>query len=128
MGQPAAKLGDRVVGLDNHIVLVPGPDVPVPVAFAFDGIIDGGCSSNVTINGRPAAMLGSTATNEPPHISPSGPFVIPPTNKATIVNGSAFVRINGRPAARAGDAADTCNDVGPLPVGKVVASSTVLIG
>lgn len=80
------------------------------------------------IQGRPAATLGSTATNMPPHIPIGGTFVNPPTNKATIVSGSAIVLINGKPAARAGDTALTCNDPAPLPVGTVVAISTVLIG
>jgi len=38
------------------------------------------------------------------------------------------VLINGKAAARAGDTAQTCNDPVPMPVGTVVATSTVLIG
>jgi uncharacterized Zn-binding protein involved in type VI secretion len=127
MGQPAAKLGDQVVAVDTHIVQPPGPVSPVPVPLPFTGIITGGVSSNVFINGMPAATLGSTATNTPPHIPPAGAFVNPPTNQATIISGSPIVMINGKPAARAGDTALTCNDPAPLPVGTVVAVSTVLI-
>ena len=57
-----------------------------------------------------------------------GTFVKPPSNRATIVAGSATVNINGKPAARNGDTAMTCNDPADLPVGKVVATGTVNIG
>ncbi|HTJ28511.1 MAG TPA: PAAR domain-containing protein [Candidatus Limnocylindria bacterium] len=127
MGQPAAKMGDQVVGADTHLVQPPGPTPPVPVPLPFAGTINGGLSSNVFINGMPAATLGSTATNLPPHIPPGGTFVNPPTNQATIISGSPIVMINGKPAARAGDTAITCNDPAPLPVGTVVAVSNVLI-
>lgn len=128
MGQPAAKQGDKVVASDIHLIQPPGPTPPVPVPHPFAGMIDGGCSANVKINGMPAATLGSTASNLPPHVPIGGTFVNPPTNKATIIKGSAIVMINGKPAARAGDMAITCNDPAPLPVGTVVAISNVLIG
>lgn len=129
MGQPAAKLGDRVQAVDSHIIQPPPPATPVLVpGHVFSGIINGGLSNDVLIENRPAATVGSTATNVPPHIPIGGSFVIPPTNRATIILGSSSVFINGKPAARLGDTAQTCNDPLPLPVGTVVASSTVLIG
>ena len=128
MGQPAAKQGDRVTALDTHLIQPPGPTSPVPVPHPFSGIIDGGLSSNVNIEGRPAATVGSTATNTPPHIPQGGSFVKPPSNKANIITGSATVFINGKAAARLGDTALTCNDPVDLPVGTVVAQSRVLIG
>jgi uncharacterized Zn-binding protein involved in type VI secretion len=128
MGQPAAKQGDQILASDIHIIQPPGPTPPVPVPHPFVGMIDGGCSPNVKINGMAAATLGSTASNTPPHVPIGGTFVNPPTNKATIIKGSAIVMINGKPAARAGDMALTCNDPAPLPVGTVVAVSNVLIG
>jgi len=124
----AAKQGDMVLAVDTHIVQPPGPVPPVPGPYPFNGIIDGSVSPNVTIEGMPAAMLGSTATNTPPHIPIGGTFVNPPTNQGTIITGSATVRINGQPAARAGDTALTCNDPAPLPVGTVQAVGTVSIG
>ncbi len=80
--------------------------------------------------GQPAATVGSTADNTPPHIPtpPGTAFQKPPANKATIQLGSQTVRINGKPAARNGDTATTCNDPTDLPVGTVVAVGTVLIG
>ncbi len=130
MGQPAAKLGDGVNATDTHIVLIPSPGgpIPTPLPLPFTGVITGGVSENVMINGKPAATVGSTALNIPPHVPPGGPFQIEPTNQATIIIGSATVMINGKPAARSGDAATTCNDPAPLPIGVVEATGTVLIG
>ena len=129
MGQPAAKQGDRVTAVDIHIILVPAVvPVPTPVPHPFAGVLDGGLSSNVNVMGSPAATVGSTATNQPPHIPIGGPFAKPPTNRGQIIKGSATVFINGKPAARAGDTALTCNDPVDLPSGTVVAVGTVLIG
>jgi len=132
MGQPAAKQNDIVQAVDIHIVMVPTPGGPVPTptpGHPFNGMINGNLSTNVKIGGMPAATVGSTATNQPPHIPMGGPsFQIPPTNQATIIMGSATVRINNKPAARNGDMANTCNDPAPLPVGTVIAMGTVMIG
>lgn len=128
MGQPAAKQGDKVVAVDTHMIQPPGTSPPVPVPHPFNGIIDGALSSNVKIQGMPAATVNSTATNTPPHVPIGGSFVIPPKNRATIIKGSATVMINGQPAARAGDTALTCNDPVDAPVGTVVAVGTVNIG
>ena len=131
MGQPAAKQGDQIVATDIHIIMNPSPGgpIPTPTPHPFAGIIDSPVSPDVLINGRPAATLGSGATNTPPHIPiGAGPFMKPPTNRATIVKGSVNVLINGKPAARAGDSALTCNDPVDLPIGVVVAVSNVLIG
>jgi uncharacterized Zn-binding protein involved in type VI secretion len=128
MGQPAAKQGDTIVAIDIHLIQPPATSPPVPVPHPFNGLIDGGLSTNVKIEGRPAATLGSTATNTPPHVPIGGTFVNLPRNQGRIIRGSATVLINGQPAARAGDTALTCNDPADLPVGTVVAVSTVLIG
>jgi uncharacterized Zn-binding protein involved in type VI secretion len=129
MGKPAAKQGDRIQAVDTHIIQPPPPATPVLVpGHVFSGLIDGSLSADVTIEGRAAATLGSTATNTPPHIPLGGTFVNPPTNRGEIIAGSATVLINNKPAARAGDQALTCNDPLPMPVGTVVATSTVLIG
>jgi uncharacterized Zn-binding protein involved in type VI secretion len=125
---PAAKQGDQVTAMDIHLVQPPGPVPPVPGPYPFQGIIDGSLSGDVRIEQRPAATLGSTATNTPPHIPIGGTFVKPPSNRSTIIRGSATVRINGKPAARAGDTAITCNDPVELPVGTVQAVSRVSIG
>jgi uncharacterized Zn-binding protein involved in type VI secretion len=130
MGQPAAKQGDQVVATDIHIEMIPTPGgpVPTPLPNPFMGMLDGGLSTDVNIEGKPAAVVGSTATNAPAHIFKSGPFQKPPANKATVQLGSGTVLINGKPAARNGDTAITCNDPADLPAGTVVAVSMVLIG
>lgn len=131
MGQPAAKQGDQVIAIDIHIVVVPAaPPTTVPLPHPFTGIIDGGLSGDVNICGKPAAVVGSTASNTPSHVPtpPGSTFQKPPSNKATIQIGSPTVMINGKPAARNGDVAVTCNDPADLPAGKVIAVCTVFIG
>ena len=133
MGLPAAKQGDKIVGVDTHVVMVPapsGPPSPSPLPHPFAGMITGGLSGNVKIMGMPAATVGSTADNIPPHVhsAPGVSFQKPHSNKATIQIGSTTVKINGKMAARSGDPAMACNDPGDLPTGKIVAEGTVLIG
>lgn len=131
MGKPAAKQGDKISATDTHIEMVPSGSgtTPVPIPNPFMGTIDGNLSSDVKIMGKPAATVDSTATNNPPHSMKSGvSFQKPPSNKGTIVLGSATVKINGKMAARDGDTAKTCNDPSDLPVGKVIATGTVMIG
>ena len=131
MGQPAAKQGDQIVGVDTHIVMVPSPGpVPTPLPHPFAGQINGALSSDVNIMGKPAATVDSTAENSPGHIAtpPGTSFQKPPANKGTIKTGSATVNINGKKAARNGDTAETCNDPADLPVGTVIAVGTVLVG
>ncbi|ODS36175.1 MAG: hypothetical protein A7315_14345 [Candidatus Altiarchaeales archaeon WOR_SM1_79] len=130
MGQPAAKMGDRIVATDTHIIMIPSPGgpVPTPLPHPFNGIINGDLSSDVFIEGKPAAIVGSTAINTPPHIPQGGPFQKPPSNQGKIQVGSPAVFINKKPAARNGDTAVTCSDPADLPVGKVIAVGTVFFG
>ncbi|MDJ0665841.1 MAG: PAAR domain-containing protein [Desulfobacterales bacterium] len=130
MGQPAAKQGDQILATDTHIVMIPSPGgpVPTPLPHPFTGQINDALSSDVNIDGQPAAVQGSKAANMPAHIPQGGPFQSPPSNQAEIMMGSATVLINGKPAARNGDTAMTCNDPADLPVGTVLAVGTVMIG
>lgn len=137
MGLPAAKLGDSIVNAaDIHIVLVPSPGgpVPTPQPFPFNGKITMNTSPTVRINSRPAATVGSMATNLPPHIPSSGMFQVPPTNLGRVVMGSFTVKINGKAAARATDFCETCHDIPPAgpqaPPPQVVVTglATVRIG
>ena len=132
MGQPAAKRGDKVVATDTHLVTVPTPGgpAPTPLPRPFTGVLNGRLSPDVNIIGKPAATVGSTAANKPRHVPtpPGTSFAKPPSNRATIIRGSATVRINGKAAARNGDKAMTCNDPADLPAGTVVAAGTVRIG
>lgn len=128
MGQPAAKQGDKVTATDMHLIQPPGPCSPIMVPHPFIGTLDGALSTDVKIEGKPAAVVGSTATNTPAHVPIGGAFVNPPMNRGEIIKGSATVTINGKPAARSGDMAKTCNDPAEMPVGTVVAVGTVMIG
>ncbi len=73
-------------------------------------------SSDVIINGRPAAQVGDVST---PHLRPGGRFC--PGHVAPIIRGSSSVVINGRPAARVGDSLLACTLV-------ATGSSDVIIG
>ncbi len=129
MGMPAAKKGDQITAIDMHIIIPPPPPpATVSTPHPFSGIIDGNLSPDVNIMGLPAATMSSTATNTPPHLPIGGTFQKPPANRGTIQTGSGTVFISGKPAARSGDTAMTCNDPADLPVGKVVAAGTVMIG
>jgi uncharacterized Zn-binding protein involved in type VI secretion len=133
MGQPLAKQGDTITAVDTHMVLVPappGPPVPTPLPHPFNGIISGNVSANVFVGGIPVATVGSTATNTPPHFPtpPGTSFVVPPTNQATIMIGSATVKINGKMAARNNDTAQSCGDPVPNMNAKVIAVGTVMVG
>lgn len=130
MGQPAAKKGDKVIATDIHIVMIPSPGgpVPTPLPHPFTGTLDGQLSADVNIEGQPAAVKGSTATNQPSHVPQGGPFQSPPKNRGEVMMGSTTVKINGKPAARNGDPALTCNDPSDLPAGQVIAVGTVMIG
>jgi uncharacterized Zn-binding protein involved in type VI secretion len=127
----AATADHLVLATDIHIVIVPTPGgpAPVPLPHPFVGTLDGGLISSVKIGGKPAAVVGSSASNAPSHLPtpPGVSFQKPPTNKATVMLGSSSVLIGGKPAARHGDSCLTCNDPADLPAGSIVAAGTVLI-
>jgi uncharacterized Zn-binding protein involved in type VI secretion len=108
MGVPAATANHTVLAIDTHIVLVP----------------------TVKIGGQAAAVVGSTATNNPAHLPtpPGTSFQSPPANRGTVFMGSPTVKIGGKPAARHGDSVTTCNDPADAPVGHILAAGTVLMG
>ena len=132
MGAAAAKADDQVVAVDTHFVMVPaGPSlVPTPLPHPFVGKLDGDLVPSVLIDGKAAAVVGSTATNSPAHIAtpPGTSFQTPPADKGTIQMGSATVMIGGKQAARMGDPVMTCNDPADQPVGQIIAVSLVMIG
>lgn len=132
MGNPIARQGDQVVAVDTHIVMVPSPGgpIPTPLPHPFSGQLDGALSTSVKANGKAVATVDSTATNQPAHIptSPGVSFQKPPTNKGTVILGSATVKVQGKMVARAADTVKTCNDPLDMPVGQIVAAGTVLVG
>jgi uncharacterized Zn-binding protein involved in type VI secretion len=127
MPQPAARQNDQVTGMDMHILLVPSPagPVPTPTPLPFSGRLMSGLSTDVFVNGLPAATVGSIAQNLPPHLPPPGTsFSKPPTNIGRVVIGSSFVLVNGKQMARVGDSVATCNDPVDAPTSTIATGST----
>ena len=115
MGAAAARLTDTVTGSDTHIVMVPSPSGAVPTSLPghpFQGTLTSAASSDVTIDGLAAAVVGTKATNSPPHVPlpPGTSFASPPSNSGEVSSGSSSVTINDKAAARQGDKVRTCND------------------
>jgi len=128
-------MGDSAPGLCTHIVAVPappGPPVPTPLPHPYSGKILGGCVTSVLIGNKPAAVVGSTLQNVPPHIpTPPGVSpVVPPSNDGTVVMGSGTVLIGGKPAARVGDTCMPCTNSTPPGTATIAGPGvmTVIIG
>jgi uncharacterized Zn-binding protein involved in type VI secretion len=131
MGQPAAREGDAVIGIDIHLVNVPGTPPTASLPHPFSGTITSGTVSSVTIGGAAAATVGSVATNDPKHIPtpPGTSFVNPPSNRGSVSRGSTSVTIGGQGAARLGDPVKTCNDPTDADTSAITAGeATVTIG
>jgi len=134
MGPAAARLTDAVAGKDTHIVNVPSPSgtVPTPLpGHPFKGTLTSGGVTAVRIDGLAAAVVGTAATNAPPHLPlpPGTSFVNPPSNKGSVSQGSSTVTIGGKAAARLGDAVRTCNDPTDADTSAITSGSgTVTIG
>ncbi len=130
MSKPVAKQGDRVVGIDTHVVMIPLPGgaVPTPMSFAFNGPLVDGLSPTTWIDGESVAVVGSGASNAPAHIPLAGAFQRPPSNHATVSSGSATVFVDNQPIARANDRARCCNDPADQETGHVIAGGSVFAG
>ena len=128
MGKTAAKVGDRIVGIDNHLIQPPSGS-PVNIPHQFSGPIQLDVSLDVLVDGSAAAFAGSRALNSPIHIPQGGTFVSVVSNLGEVVGGSSSVFINGHPAARDGDSSETCNDGIPFqPANVRTLGGTVFIG
>jgi uncharacterized Zn-binding protein involved in type VI secretion len=131
MSEPVAKRGDRVVGVDTHVVLVPSPGgpVPTPMPMSFDGALVDDLGGSTMIDNQPVALVGSVARNLPPHLPLGGPFQKLPANAGTISQGSSSVFVENRAVARANDPARCCNDPTDQDTAHViVAAPTVFAG
>jgi uncharacterized Zn-binding protein involved in type VI secretion len=135
MGQPAARLGDQVTGIDVHVVIVVIipflVTFPVPLPHPFSGTITSGTVGSVLIEGAAAATVDSVATNKPKHVPtpPGSSFQKPPANQGRVSHGSKTVTIGGRPAARLDDLVRTCNDPVDRDTSKITSGArTVTIG
>ena len=127
MGQPAARIGDKVLqsGPHCHAPIHPAALVPTPLPHPPMPLTIASGSPNVMIGGMPAARVtDQTVPCMIPACVPGGPGIIG--------KGSAGVMINGLPAARAGDMTMHAACVGPIPgpTGNIIppCCPTVLIG
>lgn len=129
MGQPAAVAGDRIAGTcTGH--QIPGPPAgnPTPAPpMPFSAPLVESLASRVLIGGKPAATAGSAGVNTPPHtgLHAADPFMAPPSQRGTVVQGSSTVLIEGKPAAVTGSQSTICFG---LPAQVVGSAANVLIG
>lgn len=128
MGAPAIVMNDRITGtcaihqVPNPASGAPQPGPPMP----FGAPITIGTVASVLIGGKPAAVVGCSGMNTPPHVGlhVSDPYFAPPMQVGRIVSGSPTVLIGGQPAATASSNATCCMTPGSL----VPTVTTVLIG
>jgi uncharacterized Zn-binding protein involved in type VI secretion len=109
MSAPAIVQGDRVVGTClKHLTGAPPVSAgPQP----FSAPLTLGLVPTVLIGGKPAAVMGSSGYNTPPHpIQLSDPFVAPMLQVGRVLSGSATVQIGGKPAATAQSNCLCCSD------------------
>lgn len=101
----AARLGDTVTGTTagEH-----SGHVSSHLPETFTGEISGGCSSDVFINGIPAAVVGSVTTE---YDSCCG------RSRGKVAAGSGSVFINGKSAVRLGDALNPHSGSGKISGG-----------
>lgn len=128
MGAPAIVMGDRITGqCPVHLVPNPSTGAPQPAPpLPFSAPLTMGTVSSVLIEGRQAAVVGSSGYNTPPHVGlhPSDPFLLPAMQRGMVQSGSPTVLIGGQPAATAQSSCLCCATPGSL----VPSVTTVLIG
>ncbi len=118
MGSPAIVMGDKVTGVcAGHLIIGPlGVPLPAP-PMPFSAPLTLGLSTTVLIGGKPAALMGSTGYNTPPHVGlhASDPFLLPMMEVGQVVTGSVTVMIDGKAAATAQSTATCCVVPGRIP-------------
>ena len=129
MGTPAAVMGDQIMATCAiHLIPNPATGAPQPgPPFPFSAPITLGTVETVLISGQPAAVVGSTGYNTPPHIGldPSDPYMLPMAQVGQVMVGSMTVLIGGQPAATAEAQCAACAE---LPAQLQATATTVLIG
>jgi uncharacterized Zn-binding protein involved in type VI secretion len=129
MGTPAAVLGDQLKGtcsihtVPNPVSGTPEPGGPLP----FSAPITIGTIDSVLIGDKPAAVVGSSGVNTPPHVGlhPTDPYLEPATQIGRVVEGSETVLIGGQKAA---SRFSQCNVCGGTPGTLDASGANVLIG
>ena len=139
----AVKFGDVVLGIDLHMVVVPGVPVPVPLPHPFIGVVydpmgaaigramSGGF---VLVNHIPAGNTGMEVRGIKHFPMPPGTAFAPcdvPDSKGSIVTGSKTVSFGGSSAARLGSMVSSCNFPLNLPTSMCLAvavGNPVIVG
>ncbi len=127
MAGPAAVMGDRIMGVCAiHQTISPSgapmPSPPIP----FSAPLTQQLTTKVMVSGKPAAVVGSSGYNTPPHVGlhASDPFMAPPMQVGRVLAGSSKVFFEGKPAAMTGCQVQMCATPGTL----TGTASTVMIG
>jgi uncharacterized Zn-binding protein involved in type VI secretion len=109
----------------NH--LVPAPSGTAPAGpLPFSAPVTQATVATVLIGGKPAAVVGSSGFNAPPHVGIVDAAFATPTNQVgRIVTGSLTVLIGGKGAATSASTATMCATPASSLVPSVV---TVLVG
>jgi len=126
MGSPAIVMNDQIIGVCS-VHFIPSGISPIPAPpLPFSAPLLQGLEATVLIAGKPAAVVGSSGPNTPPHVGldPSDPFMAPPLQVGRVVSGSATVFFGGKPAASVAASVTCCVTPGSL----VPSQSTVLVG
>ncbi|BDD04515.1 PAAR domain-containing protein [Aureibacter tunicatorum] len=113
---------------DLHLVQIPMPFVgmvTLPLPHTFHGKFTQGLSTNVKVEGKPAAKQFSGGKNDPKHVAKGIKFMVNPTNKGNVMLASKKVKINHFGAVNIKHKVFTCNDPAPLPMGKIKGKSSV---
>ena len=127
MGNPAARLGDKVLNNTPHCHAPIHPPAPVPTPVPHPP------TPQTIIKGAPTVIIGgSPAARSTDMTSPCMPAGCVPGGPGMISKASTTVIICGMPAARAADmtAHPSCVAAIPGPTGKILppCCPTVMIG
>ncbi len=117
MSAPAIVMGDKVTGMCAiHQMIGPlGNPQPAP-PMPFSAPLTLGLCNTVLIGGKPAAVVGASGYNTPPHVGlhPADPYMVPPMQIGRVVSGSPTVVFGGQPAVNATASATCCVTPGSL--------------
>ncbi len=117
MAAPVIVQGDQVTGM-CPLHQIPGPvgnPQPGP-PMPFSAPLTVGLCPTVLIGGKPAAVIGASGLNTPPHVGlhPADPFMVPPMQVGRVTSGSPTVLFGGQPAVNASASATCCASPGTL--------------
>ena len=126
-GKQIAVEGDKVIGMDTHIMVVPAGNTTttVPLPHPFIGKLNDKLSKDVSIKDIKCATKDSVAKHDDSmHMQLPGTikFQNNPKKEGNVTGGtSSKVKINGKEAAVIGSQVTTCNDMGMQNNSTVVA-------